>query len=174
MKDHTKCTACRLHQQRRNIVLGEGDVPCDVLFVGEAPGKAEDLRGRPFVGPSGRLLRIAIERACNLQHIKQPRIFITNIVACRPCEERFGPNRAPEPDECIACRPRLVDEVVASRARKVILLGEIAAREACSICPDGVHIYHPSYISRVGGVGSGAFTSFVRNIQEVFRCLGNV
>ncbi|MBW1779343.1 MAG: hypothetical protein JRL30_01265 [Deltaproteobacteria bacterium] len=79
--DFGTCTRCGLAEFRRKIVLGEGDLPADLLFVGEAPGKNEDLMGRPFVGPSGRLLHGAIELAGDKVDFT-PTYFITNSVAC--------------------------------------------------------------------------------------------
>jgi DNA polymerase len=163
------CRGCRLCETRRQVVLGHGARPAQLLLVGEAPGKSEDLLGKPFVGPSGRLLRLGLEAAARMAGVPAPATYITNVVACRPCDYRHGPNRAPEPSECIACRPRLVADVIAARPQRVVLLGDVAAREAAALCPDGVHVRHPAYLLRLGGSSSGAWRGWVRSLADVIE-----
>ena len=89
-----KCGECRLCETRTNAVPGEGSASAKIVFIGEGPGKEEDLQGRPFVGAAGKFLTQMIESV----GLKREDIFITNIVKCRPPE-----NRDPEDDEVKTC-----------------------------------------------------------------------
>ena len=109
------CTACRLAAGRTCTVPGEGDPEAEVMFVGEGPGEQEDLSGRPFVGRAGQLLRTLIREELG---VEPERVFIANIVKCRP-----PGNRAPEPDETAACLPFLRRQVAAVRPRVLVTLG---------------------------------------------------
>jgi DNA polymerase len=92
------CTRCRLHEGRTRAVPGEGHPSTEVVFVGEGPGLNEDRQGRPFVGRAGDLL-VRLLAAIGW---RREDVFITNIVKCRPPD-----NRDPEPDEIAACEPFL-------------------------------------------------------------------
>ena len=108
------CTACRLHEGRTNAVPGEGDPDTEVVFVGEGPGFNEDREGRPFVGRAGGLLvRL-------LAHIGWQRddVFITNVVKCRPPD-----NRDPQPDEIEACSGYLRRQLQVLDPAVVVTLG---------------------------------------------------
>ncbi|GAG10072.1 unnamed protein product, partial [marine sediment metagenome] len=80
IKRYKNCRKCGLYEFRRKIVFGRGKVPADILFVGEAPGKSEDLIGEAFVGPSGRLLDMAIKDAAKILGIKKPPTFYVSNV----------------------------------------------------------------------------------------------
>ncbi|MDP2350145.1 MAG: uracil-DNA glycosylase, partial [Chloroflexota bacterium] len=92
------CTGCRLHEGRTRAVPGEGDPDTEVVFVGEGPGMNEDREGRPFVGRAGGLL----VRLLGSIGWQRQDVFITNVVKCRPPD-----NRDPQPDEIAACAPHL-------------------------------------------------------------------
>ena len=111
------CTRCRLHETRTKAVPGEGHPDTEVMFVGEGPGFNEDREGRPFVGRAGGLL----ERL--LGHIGWTRddVFITNVVKCRPPD-----NRDPEPDEMAACAPFLRRQLEALDPSVVVTLGRFS------------------------------------------------
>lgn len=96
------CQRCRLSSGRKNLVFGEGNPDAHIMFVGEAPGAIEDRSGRPFVGTSGRFLR----KALNKVGIRPEDVWITNIVKCRPPQ-----NRDPLSDEIDTCSPYLVRQV---------------------------------------------------------------
>jgi len=113
------CTRCRLHATRTLAVPGEGPVEAAILLIGEAPGKDEDLSGRPFVGRAGRIL----DRALNAAGLARDSIFITNVVKCRP-----PGNRRPKSDEKGACRLHLLAEIGAVRPRIIVTLGSTALR----------------------------------------------
>ena len=113
------CTACPLHEGRTCAVPGEGNLNARLMFIGEGPGKQEDLQGRPFVGPAGQLLTQMI-RAIGLE---RKDVYIANIVKCRP---PF--NRAPTREEAEACLPYLRAQVALLRPRILVALGATAAR----------------------------------------------
>ena len=111
------CTRCRLHQTRRKSVPGEGTAATEVLFVGEGPGFNEDQQGRPFVGRAGDFLGKMLDSIC----WKREEVFITNVVKCRPPE-----NRDPEPDEIAACAPYLTRQIEALDPALVVTLGRFS------------------------------------------------
>ena len=74
------CSLCDLHKTRTNFVFGSGNASADILFIGEAPGKNEDLQGRPFVGQAGRILDDLLEGI----GLKREDVFIANVLKCRP------------------------------------------------------------------------------------------
>jgi uracil-DNA glycosylase len=112
--DVRACTACRLHEGRTRAVPGEGDPDTEVIFVGEGPGFNEDREGRPFVGRAGGLL-VRLLASIGWQ---RDDVFITNVVKCRPPD-----NRDPEPDEIAACAPFLRRQLEALDPAVVVTLG---------------------------------------------------
>jgi DNA polymerase len=108
------CTRCRLHEGRTRAVPGEGHPGTEVVFVGEGPGQTEDRQGRPFVGRAGDLLVRLLEDI----GWRREEVFITNIVKCRPPE-----NRDPEPDEIAACAPYLHRQLETLDPALVVTLG---------------------------------------------------
>jgi uracil-DNA glycosylase family 4 len=108
------CTGCRLHERRTRAVPGEGHPSTEVVFVGEGPGMNEDREGRPFVGRAGDLL----VRLLGSIGWQREDVFITNIVKCRPPE-----NRDPEPDEVAACAPFLRRQLEVLDPALVVTLG---------------------------------------------------
>lgn len=108
------CTRCRLHETRSRAVPGEGSADTEVVFVGEGPGFNEDRQGRPFVGRAGALL----ERLLGSIGWRREDVFITNIVKCRPPD-----NRDPEPDEIAACAPYLRRQLETLDPALVVTLG---------------------------------------------------
>jgi DNA polymerase len=108
------CTRCRLHATRTEAVPGEGDPSTEVVFVGEGPGFNEDRQGRPFVGRAGDLL----VRLLGSIGWRREDVFITNVVKCRPPD-----NRDPEPDEIAACQPYLRRQLEVLDPAVVVTLG---------------------------------------------------
>ncbi len=113
------CCKCRLCKTRTNVVFGEGDPQTNLMFVGEAPGEQEDLQGRPFVGRAGQLLT----RFLNLYGVSRDKVYITNVVKCRPPN-----NRNPAPDEIAACYPFLEKQIELISPEVILCLGAFAAR----------------------------------------------
>jgi DNA polymerase len=113
------CTLCKLSRTRKNAVAGEGSCSAKVMLVGEAPGRQEDLEGKPFVGYSGRILDSALSKA----GIKRSDIFITNVVKCRPPN-----NRRPQSNELIACMGHLERQISLVSPQIICILGNTAYR----------------------------------------------
>jgi len=113
------CTSCPLHESRIQVVFGSGDPAADLFFVGEAPGAEEDRSGMPFVGRSGRLLDRLLEGI----GISRQGVFISNVVKCRPPE-----NRDPRPEEIGNCSPWLEGQVESVEPRVICSLGNFATR----------------------------------------------
>jgi DNA polymerase len=111
------CTRCRLHQTRTKAVPGEGTAATEVVFVGEGPGFNEDQQGRPFVGRAGDFLGKMLSSI----YWKRDEVFITNVVKCRPPE-----NRDPEPDEIAACAPYLTRQIEALDPALIVTLGRFS------------------------------------------------
>ena len=109
-----ECTKCELHTSRKQAVPGEGPVEAKVMFVGEGPGQNEDEQGRPFVGAAGKYLTELLESI----GLKRSDVFITNIVKCRPPN-----NRAPRKSETEACNPYLQSQMRLINPRIVCALG---------------------------------------------------
>ncbi len=114
------CTRCKLHRLgRKQIVFGVGNPNADLMFVGEAPGADEDIKGFPFVGRAGQLLTKIIE-AIGLQ---RDDVYIANVIKCRPPE-----NRNPEPDEVETCEPFLFQQIDSIQPKVIVALGTFAAK----------------------------------------------
>jgi len=111
------CSKCSLCEGRTRAVPGEGNPQAKILFIGEGPGYYEDKQGRPFVGPSGQLL-VELLQSINL---KREDVFITNVVKCRPPE-----NRDPLPAEIAACNDYLERQIAALQPRVIVTLGRIS------------------------------------------------
>ena len=120
------CTACPLYQDASQMVFGEGSADARVMLVGEQPGDKEDLAGRPFVGPAGRLLDEALVAA----GIDRNETYVTNVVKhfkfTRRGKARI--HQKPNAAEVAACRPWLEAEMAVVRPEIVVLLGATAAQ----------------------------------------------
>ncbi len=112
-----KCTKCELCKTRTNAVPGKGNFQSDVIFVGEAPGRNEDKHGEPFVGVAGKKLSIALEEA----GISRDEVYITNIVKCRPPN-----NRVPNTSERNTCQEYLKQEISIIKPKIICILGNTA------------------------------------------------
>lgn len=153
---YKKCVQCPLgFLGRTHVVFGEGNPDAELMFVGEAPGQDEDIQGRPFVGRSGKLLN----KALAIADINREDVFITNVVKCRPPN-----NRTPLPIEINTCISiLLIHQIKIIRPKIICALGSVALttllggkhkitqvrgktfeRENFKIIP----IYHPSYVLR--------------------------
>ena len=150
----SKCNRCRLHENRTNIVFGEGNPQTDLMFVGEGPGSNEDRLGRPFVGKAGHLL----DKMLKAIDLTRDEIYITNIVKCRP-----PGNRNPEESEIEKCLPYLRWQVKIIKPKIIVSLGSISAKvlinEDIKITKDRGRIFtkgkikfipslHPAYLLR--------------------------
>lgn len=155
------CTRCNLCRTRTQTVFGSGAQKAKWLFVGEGPGRNEDLQGEPFIGPAGKLLDNML-RAMGLQ--RGVTAFIANIVKCRPTDAN-GRDRPPTPEEAAACLPYLERQIALIQPRVIVALGKTAGVSLLGAAPDTpvstlrgkVHrrgglplvvTYHPAYLLR--------------------------
>ena len=111
------CTRCRLCETRKSIVFGEGNPNARLVFVGEGPGRDEDIQGRPFVGRAGQLLT----RIIQAMKLERKDVYICNVVKCRP-----PGNRNPEPDEVASCEPFLKKQIESINPEVIVSLGSVA------------------------------------------------
>jgi uracil-DNA glycosylase len=114
------CQRCKLHRGRNNLVFGEGSPRAKLVFVGEGPGREEDIIGRPFVGDAGKLLTKIIENGMGLT---REEVYICNVVKCRP-----PGNRDPENDEIETCLPFLKQQLGIIKPEVICILGRIAGQ----------------------------------------------
>ncbi len=111
------CPKCDLSQSRTNAVPGEGPENAEIMFIGEAPGFHEDRQGRPFVGAAGQYL----DELLKLIGMDRTKVYITNVVKCRPPQ-----NRDPRPDEMEACRPYLDRQIELIQPKVIITISRYA------------------------------------------------
>lgn len=149
------CKDCELCEKRSRVVLGKGVIPCDILFVGEAPGASEDAIGKPFVGPAGKLMDELLEEAlANLGMTEprdRPKMAWTNLIGCIP---RYKPGEVGQPKrkEIEACSPRLNEVVQLAKPKAIVMVGKLSSKW----CPTfidydfeySIDITHPAAILR--------------------------
>ena len=160
------CTRCPLHRTRQNTVPGVGAVDASIMVVGEAPGAREDAAGEPFVGPAGKLFNRLLHHA----GLKRQDLFITNVIKCRPPD-----NRQPSPAEAKACLPFLRAQIAVVSPKVIVTLGRVAGcylaltftsmgsllelddphYEHEGIRVPVVPLYHPAYLLRLAGTPRG-------------------
>ena len=148
------CTLCQLSSLRTNAVPGDGNYNAKLMIIGEAPGRNEDLQGLPFVGQAGKLL----EQMLNEINIKREEVYITNVVKCRPPE-----NRDPTEEEIKICSPYLFQQIKLINPQIILLLGKYSLKTILNInlkisylkgrifIKDDRYImctYHPAFIIR--------------------------
>ncbi len=155
------CTRCDLFKSRTKTVFGKGSRQARWLFIGEGPGRQEDLQGIPFIGPAGKLLANMV-RAIDLNDARD--VFITNIVKCRPTDDK-GKDRSPTPEEAQACQPYLQRQIELLAPGVMMALGKTAALTLLELPADTpvgslrgttyhyrniplVVTYHPAYLLR--------------------------
>jgi len=119
-EDIGDCRRCKLHSGRTHVVFGIGNRNAKLMFVGEGPGRDEDLKGEPFVGRAGQLLTDIITKGMGLA---REDVYIANVVKCRPPQ-----NRNPEPDEVATCEPFLKKQIELIRPKIIVALGKFAVQ----------------------------------------------
>ncbi len=169
------CTRCPLaYAGRRKIVFGDGDANARLMFVGEGPGADEDIQGLPFVGKAGQLLNNMIAA----MGVKREQVYITNIVKCRPPN-----NRTPEPVEANTCDQFLLQQIDVVQPEVIVALGSTAAtyllgvKQSLSGLRGRWHrcrgaklavTYHPAYLLRDPGMKAEAW----KDLQMVMKEMG--
>ena len=153
------CRQCELHQSRTQTVFGCGNPDANWLFIGEAPGKNEDLQGEPFVGRAGKLL----DKMIAALGMEREQVFIANVLKCRPPD-----NRDPLPGEIEQCEPYLHRQLAVIKPKVIVALGRISAQALLKTSeplsklrgpvhqygPDNIPLvatYHPAYLLRSPG-----------------------
>ena len=168
------CRRCKLYQDRNTLVFGEGSSKARLVFVGEGPGREEDLEGRPFVGEAGRLLT----RIIKAMGLSRESVYICNVVKCRPPN-----NRDPEEDEIGSCLPFLKRQLSLIQPDVICALGRIAAQTLLGkefritrergkwhsfMDIPMMPTYHPAYLLR----NPSAKREVWEDVQEIMRHLG--
>jgi uracil-DNA glycosylase family 4 len=147
------CTRCVLHEKRTQSVFARGNPESEIVFVGEGPGRDEDLQGLPFVGAAGQLL----DRMIVAMGYARDDVYICNVVKCRPPD-----NRTPLPEEAAACSQFLVPQLQTVAPKAIVALGRCAAQALGVAQPTGswrgrwgtwqgvpiLPTYHPAYLLR--------------------------
>jgi len=148
------CEKCRLAKTRTQVVYGVGSPNADLMFIGEAPGRDEDIQGKPFVGRAGQLLTDIVKA----MKLTRDDVYIANVIKCRPPE-----NRNPEPDELEACRPWIRRQIEIIQPKVIVTLGRFALQSLTEksyaissvrgqwLDYDGIKVmptYHPAYLLR--------------------------
>ncbi len=179
-----QCRLCKLATTRTTVVFGEGNPHAEIMFIGEGPGKTEDLTGRPFVGRAGELLTRIIELGMK---IPRSEVYIANLVKCRPTVNlAFEKDRPPDAEELAACSPFLKRQIELIKPKVIITLGGPATKyllqtevgitrlrgrwgwyEQIPVMPT----YHPSYVLRNGGENSPLKRDVWEDIKQVLAFL---
>jgi DNA polymerase len=168
------CMRCKLHKARTQIVFGVGNPKAQLVFVGEGPGRDEDIQGEPFVGRAGKLLTQMIEA----MGLRRPDVYICNVVKCRPPE-----NRLPENDEITTCSPFLLRQLGVIQPKVICCLGACSAQTLLQT-NQGISrfrgewfdfrgskliaTYHPAYLLR----NPAAKGEVWKDLQKVMAVLG--
>jgi uracil-DNA glycosylase family protein len=165
------CPGCPNKDTRLRVVFGEGEVQANVMLVGQGPGVVEEQTGRPFAGPSGRLLDQALAEA----GLKRDELWLTNVIKCRAVKVEKGRvvDRAPSAVELKTCRPWLDGELDIIQPKVIVCIGVPAAKALIDKkfklseehgqlrdVPDGTRrmaVFHPAYVLRLRGVDQEAY-----------------
>ena len=168
------CQRCRLAGGRTTIVFGSGNPCAPLMFVGEGPGREEDMKGLPFVGAAGDLLT----RMINAMQFTRDEVYIANIVKCRPPQ-----NRDPEPDEVDTCMSFLEKQIEIIAPKALVLLGRVAAQSLLRVSTSitamrgafkdykgipAMVTYHPAYLLR----NPKAKKTVWDDLQQVMKIFG--
>lgn len=172
-KEAHACTACRLAGTRTNVVFGVGNPNADLMFIGEAPGRDEDVQGEPFVGRAGQLLTDIIKA----MKLTRDQVYIANVIKCRPPE-----NRNPEADELDACRPFIRRQVEIIQPKVIVTLGKfglqslteksygISAVRGQWLEYNGIKLmptYHPAYLLRTPAAKKDVWADMKKVMAEL-------
>jgi len=171
----SSCVACDLHATRTQTVFGTGNQQADWLIIGEAPGVDEDKQGEPFVGKTGHLLTAMIEA----MGLKREQVYITNILKCRPPE-----NRDPDTEEILACQVFLTRQIELLQPKIILAVGRVAAQNILGLTEPMktmrgqsytyqdsnipvVVTYHPAYLLRAPSEKRKAWEDLKRAMRIV-------
>ncbi len=167
------CRKCSLANGRTTVVFGVGNPNADLMFIGEAPGRDEDLKGEPFVGKAGQLLTDIIKA----MKLTRDDVYIANVIKCRPPD-----NRNPEPDELDACRPFIRRQVELINPKVIVTLGKfglqslteksygITAIRGQWLDYNGIKLmptYHPAYLLRTPAAKKDVWADMKKVMAEL-------
>ncbi len=173
------CKNCSLAQTRNNVVFGVGNSKAEIMFVGEAPGEQEDLKGEPFVGAAGKLL----DDMLSIIDLDREKCYIANIIKCRPPH-----NRDPLDVEQDACIDYLRNQVALIKPKIIVCLGRVAAKRIISndFSITSQHgswykrnktwitaTYHPSALLRDPSKRPGAFLDLI-SIRDKLEVVNSI
>lgn len=180
-----QCNLCKLSATRTKVVFGEGSESARIMFIGEGPGKDEDLTGRPFVGRAGELLTRIIENGMKL---KRSDVYIANVVKCRPTVDMlFKKDRPPDDEEVKACSQYLEKQIELIAPAAIVTLGNPSTRFLLNTKAGitglrgkwfdykGIPVmptFHPSFVLRNGGDSSEIKKLVWHDIQLVMKRVG--
>jgi uracil-DNA glycosylase len=179
------CPGCPNKDSRSRVVFGEGDVNAKIMLVGQGPGVIEEQTGRPFAGPSGKLLDEALEEV----GLERGKLWLTNVIKCRAVKLEKGRmvDRAPSAAELKACRPWLDGELNIIQPEIIVCIGVPAAKALIDKKfklseehgqfrkgLDGTRraaVFHPAYVLRLRGVDQQAYErtwgALIEDLQAV-------
>ncbi|MCF8008639.1 MAG: uracil-DNA glycosylase [Halanaerobiales bacterium] len=170
-----KCNRCTLRKTCTQVVMGEGSLKHKIMVIGEGPGSTEDKKGRPFVGRAGNLLNKILQSV----NIKREEIYITNVVKCRPPD-----NRNPNQNEMDACSPILKTEIKYINPKVIVPLGSIALKyflgDRKKITEDRgkwfnigelyfLPTFHPAYLLRNKRMKKPVYKDFIKIKKTINR-----
>jgi DNA polymerase len=179
------CPECPNKDRRLRVVFGEGDVEAKVMLVGQGPGVIEEQTGRPFAGPSGRLLDQALAEV----GLERSKLWLTNVIKCRAVKSEKGRvvDRAPAAAELKACRPWLDGELAILQPRIIVCIGVPSAKALIDRKfklseehgqfregPNGsrrIAVFHPAYVLRLRGVDTDAYEQTWRALITDLRAV---
>ncbi len=175
-RDASTCRLCSLADTRNQVVFGVGNPQADLMFIGEAPGQEEDLKGEPFIGRAGQLL----DRMLHALKLDREKVYIMNTIKCRPPN-----NRDPRPDEVQACSLWFDQQLDMVQPKMICLLGRVAAQTILQTdAPlgslrgrwhdyQGIPVwvtYHPAYLLRSPRQKEKSWQD-MRQLQRRFQAL---
>ncbi len=165
------CQKCRLARTRKHAVPGEGTPNASLMLIGEAPGRTEDLQGKPFVGQAGRFLDSLLEAA----EVKRDEVFIGNILKCRPTSPS-GRDRRPAKEEVTVCTPYLDQQIEAIEPKFILTLGDTATRyvfKKYGLEQEGISRIHGSVFNagplKIVPMYHPAAALYRKDLEEVIR-----
>ncbi len=173
-KEVLQCRKCGLYKTKKNAVFGGGNINADIMFVGEAPGRDEDIQGKPFVGRAGKLLNELLREV----NINRDDVYIANCLKCRPPN-----NRDPEAEEIKACSFYLKRQIALVKPKVIATLGRYSTYELTNkkgtlgslrgriFTFNNINIiplYHPAYLLR----NPNAVELFIADLKKIKGALG--
>jgi len=159
----TRCGKCVLADTRRNLLVGTGDTPADILVIGECPDKGEDLIGRGLIGETGKLM----SRMWDDAGLSRYRSYHTFVTMCRPTDKKGGDSRDPRPEEILMCMGNVMTLVDLLKPRAYVLIGDEAKKYYRKSFPSAVCILSPVFLNKTGGTKSSHYLRTIHALEEI-------